>query len=140
MGIFNYAPEGYLVTDNHGIIKEANLAILSLLFINRRELIGKPITTLIPDISQYNFGMQLNWFSGSQQIEVTFHPSKCAPFVFSLSISPQWNAQNETIGLLWLVSDITERKKIEDELRQSKAELSLVLSQTPNLLWTTKQI
>jgi PAS domain S-box-containing protein len=67
------------------------------------------------------------------------HPQGGKPFIASLSISPQCNVQNKTIGLLWLIRDITERKNMEEELKKSKTELSLILEQSPNILWTTNR-
>jgi PAS domain S-box-containing protein len=134
---FNFAPDGYLVTDTDGIIREANQTILSMLSTKQTDVIGKSITSLIPGTSHYDFGMQLNWFSGSQNLEVFLQPSGCKSFYASISIAPQCNVQNKPIGLLWLVRDITERKKIEEALRKSRAELSLILEQTPYILWTT---
>ena len=134
---FNFAPDGYLVTDTNGIIREANHTALSMLSTSRAELLGKPIADLIPEIKQHGFGMQLNWFMGSQILEVNLRPQNCTPFYASVSVSPQCNSQNQTVGLLWLVRDITERKKMEEALRESKTELSLILEQTPYILWTT---
>ncbi len=134
---FNFAPEGYLVTDNEGIIREANQTILSMLSTKQSDLLGKPVTSLAPDIKHYDFGMQLNWFAGSKQMELRLQPLDRPPFYASLSISPQCNIQNKHIGLLWLVRDITGRKKMEDDLLKSRTELSLILEQTPCILWTT---
>ncbi len=47
---FNFAPDGYLVTDTDGIIREANQTILSMLSAKQTDLIGKSITSLIPEI------------------------------------------------------------------------------------------
>lgn len=134
---FNFAPDGYLVTDTDGLIREANQTILSMLSIRQVDLIGKSITSLIPGITYNDFGVQLNWFSGSQNLEVYLQPKDNKPFYASLSIAPQCNVQNKTVGLLWLIRDITERKKIEDALLKSRAELSLILEQIPYILWTT---
>lgn len=135
--LFNFAPDGYLVTDTSGVIREANQTILSMLSARQNDLVGKSIISLIPEIKHYDLGMQLNWFSSSQNLEVHLQPCDREPFYASLSIAPQYNVQNKPIGLLWLVRDITERKKIEEALRDSRAELSLILEQTPYILWTT---
>jgi PAS domain S-box-containing protein len=135
--LFNYAPDGYLVTDTDGTIREANETSLSMLSLSKNQALGKPITTLIPEVRQQDFGMQLNWFSGSQQLEMHLQPQGRAPFFASLSIAPQRNVQNMPIGLLWLFRDITERKEMEEALRKSRAELGLILEQMPCVLWTT---
>ncbi len=79
----------------------------------------------------------MNWFSGSQNLEIFLQPPGHESFYASISIAPQCNVQNKPVGLLWLIRDITERKKIEETLRESRAELSLILEQTPYILWTT---
>ncbi|CAA9401470.1 hypothetical protein AVDCRST_MAG94-5938, partial [uncultured Leptolyngbya sp.] len=41
--LFEFAPDGYLVTDAQGKIQEANLAAARLLNIEQRFLVGKPL-------------------------------------------------------------------------------------------------
>jgi PAS domain S-box-containing protein len=134
---FNFAPDGYLVTDANGIIREANQTAVSILSTTQADLLDKSITTLIPEIQHQDFGMQLNWFAVSYKFEVLLQPRHSAPFYASISVSPQCDIHNRTIGLLWLIRDISERKKMEDDLQKSKTELSLILEQTPYILWTT---
>lgn len=134
---FNFAPDGYLVTDTDGIIREANETILSMLATKPTDLLDKSIVSLMPEIKNNDFGLQLNWFSGSQNLELMLQPRNRGAFYASVSIAPQRNLLNKPIGLLWLVRDITERKKTEEDLRKSRAELSLILEQTPYVLWTT---
>jgi PAS domain S-box-containing protein len=45
--LFNLAPDGYLVTDANGVIREANLAATELLGRSRRSLIGKPVRVFV---------------------------------------------------------------------------------------------
>ncbi len=135
--LFNFAPDGYLVTDSTGVIQEANQTVLVMLSTTRTELLGKPIYDFIPEIKARDFGMQLNWLRGSQILEVNLRPQNCTPFFASLSVSPQCNTENKTVGLLWLIRDISERKKMEEALQKSKNELGLILEQTPCILWTT---
>ena len=133
---FNFAPDGYLVTDSDGIIREANQTILTMLATKPADLVGKPIASLIPEIMNPGSGVQLNWFTGSQHLEVYLRTQGPEPLCASVSISPQCNIQNKPIGLLWLFRDITERKKTEEALLKSKTELSLILEKTPYVLWT----
>jgi PAS domain S-box-containing protein len=137
--LFQYAPDGYLVTDTEGIIQEANQTILSMLSETQKELTGKPITKLIPELQPRDFGLQLNWFSGSQIMEVRLYPRGRTPYFVSISIAPQYNLQNRADGLLWLIRDITAHKNIEEDLRKSHAELNLLLNKIPCILLITDQ-
>ncbi|MEH2245501.1 PAS domain-containing protein [Nostoc sp.] len=45
--LFEFAPDGYLVTDTAGIIQEANYAIANLLSVHQKYLVGKPLIVFI---------------------------------------------------------------------------------------------
>src|ERR1051326_5121470 len=47
--LFEFAPDGYLVTDARGIIREANRAVAALLNVPQRFLAGKPLWTFVND-------------------------------------------------------------------------------------------
>jgi PAS domain S-box-containing protein len=134
---YNFAPDGYLVTDTSGIIEEVNQTFLAMVGLSTKDLLYQPINSIIPELNNREFGVQLNWFSGSQQLEVILQPTNGYPIFTSIHIAPQYNAENQPVGLLWLIRDITQLKKTEEELRKSKAELNLILEKIPCILWTT---
>lgn len=41
--LFEFAPDGYLVTDTNGVIQEANCAVAQLLNVSQKFLVGKPL-------------------------------------------------------------------------------------------------
>ena len=45
--LFNFAPDGYLVTDPDGVIHEANVAATELLGRPRRDLVGQPVRAFV---------------------------------------------------------------------------------------------
>jgi two-component system, cell cycle sensor histidine kinase and response regulator CckA len=45
--LFEFAPDGYLVTDNRGMIREANRAVGAMLNVAPQYLVGKPIDIFI---------------------------------------------------------------------------------------------
>src|SRR5262245_13201877 len=47
--LFDFAPDGYLVTDLHGVIREANFAAASLLGVQRGFLNGMPLVRYLAD-------------------------------------------------------------------------------------------
>ncbi len=48
MILFDFAPDGYLVLDVDGTIREANCAAASLLNISQHYLVGKPLINFVP--------------------------------------------------------------------------------------------
>src|SRR5215813_3934132 len=53
--LFEFAPDGYLVTDMLGVIRETNSNAAKLLHMRRDFLIGKPIIVCVPDSEHVGF-------------------------------------------------------------------------------------
>ncbi len=51
--LFEFAPEGYLVTDTLGVISQANHAIEIMLGVRSERLVGKPLIVFIPENERY---------------------------------------------------------------------------------------
>jgi PAS domain S-box-containing protein len=58
--LFNLAPDGYLVTDANGVIREANVAAAELLGRGRKYLIGKPVRVFVHADAQAAFDRVLD--------------------------------------------------------------------------------
>ena len=57
--LFDFAPDGYLVTDMDGIILEANLSATSLFNVSRSMLISKPIAIFVRNEEHLTFRTRL---------------------------------------------------------------------------------
>lgn len=55
--LFEFAPDGYLVTDVAGTIREANYAAARMLNVERL-LIGKPLTTCMAETARQGYGQR----------------------------------------------------------------------------------
>lgn len=70
--LFDFAPDGYLVTDARGIIQEANCAAERLFGVRRDRLEGKPLIVFIAEGNRSAFSAQLDrlvGFSGQKNDE-----------------------------------------------------------------------
>ena len=129
--LFNFAPDGYLVTDRQGIIQEANRAITNLLAVDRQQLIGKPLNVFVDLHEGQVFWQQLDRLavkanhSPSAQLiqtwELKLKPFRGKTFPAEVSLAAIDNGQEELVGWRWLIRDITQRKQAEAALRQSEA-------------------
>jgi len=58
--LFEFAPDGYLVTDVQGVIQKANRAATVLLNVPPSMLSGKPLALYVPNTERKEFRTQLN--------------------------------------------------------------------------------
>ncbi|KAF3888978.1 MULTISPECIES: PAS domain-containing sensor histidine kinase [Nostocales] len=122
--LFEFAPDGYLVTDARGKIQEANNVAANLLNIAPQFLVGKPLVNFVTREERKNFRIklyqmcQVNWV---QDWEVRLVPRERegtkAPFDASMTVSAIRNEKGELVALRWLLRDITERKQVLERLR-----------------------
>jgi PAS domain S-box-containing protein len=128
--LFEFAPDGYLVTDLRGIIQEANRAAAALLHITPHRLPGKPLLVFVAQEDRQRFLTQLSALQDSPEVhdwEVRLQPRQQPLFPAALSIAPARNAQGQVVGLRWLVRDITAPSSIRDELEQRVQERTAAL-------------
>jgi PAS domain S-box-containing protein len=57
--LFEFAPDGYLITDIEGNVQEANYAASLLLKVPQKYLIGKPLTVFMPEPERRAFWNEL---------------------------------------------------------------------------------
>jgi signal transduction histidine kinase len=93
--LFDFAPDGYVVTDLAGSIQEANLAAAGLIRVRQDFLIHKP---LISYVAQED------------------HPRGAPSFPVAVTASTDQSKPStgaDAVGVRWMLRDITERRKVE---------------------------
>ena len=118
--LFEFAPDGYLVTDVNGKIQEANRAAAMMLNIESRFLVGKPLNVFITQPERqrfYSLLTQLGQVDRIQEWEVRLEPRKGTPLDAALSVTAVRNKEGKRIALRWLLHDITDRKRTEEQQR-----------------------
>ncbi|MEP0902535.1 ATP-binding protein [Nodosilinea sp. FACHB-13] len=123
--LFNFAPDGYLVTDMNGVVQEANHAAVALLNLEQPYLIGKPLVSHVPPAERVSFRTLLNQIVTSHRIEgweLTIQRRKAATITVSTTVEIVKDIEGNGVGLRWQMRDISDRKKAEATLRQLQVE------------------
>jgi PAS domain S-box-containing protein len=133
--LFDFAPDGYIVTNTEGIIQEANHAAVTMLNVTKKFFIGKPLINFVPEEERRAFRSQLNRLRNINRIqdwEIRLQSRYGSIFYCSLSIVTILDSSNNLVGLRWLLRDITIRKQAEEQLRSIQLE-NLQLQETARL-------
>ncbi len=124
--LYDFAPVGYFMLDEQGIINEANFTGASLLGIEKSAVIGSPFSRYIHTAFGDAFYLYVKkvFQSGAKEIcEQRIKKENGASFTAILESTSM--AQQESKGFRMAVIDITSRKKTEDELRDKSDRLAL---------------
>jgi PAS domain S-box-containing protein len=135
---YDFSPAGHFTLDMHGTIVEANLRAVTLLGINRNELIGQSLARFIArsDAGTFQRHCQEVVKTGTRQTcEVhlrTKADASCCVYLESLAVH---NTPGQITHWRTAFLDITERKRAEEELRDSEARLRAVLDNSPGMVF-----
>ena len=116
--LFDLAPVGYLVLDENRIVSDANLTVSTLLGVDRSALIKQPITRFIFSEDQDIFYQHCQELIGKkipQQCELRMNPANKASVWVRLEATITQKFNRDTVYRI-MVSDISERKQIEEKL------------------------
>ncbi|MCX5934333.1 MAG: PAS domain S-box protein [Pseudanabaena sp. LacPavin_0818_WC45_MAG_42_6] len=120
--LFNFAPDGYLVTNASGRIIEANQTILNLLAIGHEAILGQLLASFIDSYHLEFFYKHLNSLLSQNKLEAaeefTIVPLQGKPFPAEIIATKNITADSNSIQLLWIVRNISERKRAKQELLQ----------------------
>ncbi len=125
--LFEFAPDGYVVTDIYGKIEEANQAAHSLFNVSR-SVKGSLLILFVFHEDRYLFRQHLirliQQGLTAKTLELRLQPRNyTAPIFASVRIGIVRNKQGAVSGLRWLLRDVTEQKRLENELRAERAQL-----------------
>jgi PAS domain S-box-containing protein len=123
--LFDFAPDGYLVTDAAGLVQEANRAAANLLSIRQERLVGKPLSVFVHQNDRKQFRTQLNNLQQVQHWEVRLQPRKRASFPAAIAVAAVRDRQGNLVGWRWLLRDISDRQRAEQKIREQAALLDI---------------
>ncbi len=129
--LFNFAPDGYLVTDLTGVIQEANYAAAELLNVRQSYLIGKPLAVFIHQTELPKFCACIGKLQEQQEQKSTeefriFHNHGKTDFPAEMTVALiAGNSEPKKLGLRWLFRDISDRLQAQQKIREQAALLDV---------------
>jgi PAS domain S-box-containing protein len=138
--LFEFAPDGYLVTDAEGTIREANRAAAQLLGNAGRFLQGKPLVLFVAPEDRQAFHSQLTLVLETDRGEpwqVSLSPrGKCeaATVPVSMKVAVIRNQKEAPVGLRWMLRDITSRLQAQEALRRERDFAESLITTAPDIV------
>ncbi|RUT10297.1 hypothetical protein DSM106972_007920 [Dulcicalothrix desertica PCC 7102] len=125
--LFDFAPDGYLVTDLNGKIQEANRACSQLFDIPQQNLTGKLIINFVTLDDRHKLRCQIAKLSKMQkvgEIIICCQKKDGGFFHAALTATSVCNHQGKVTGLRWLIRDITEQQRVKSTQQSCDLDLS----------------
>jgi PAS domain S-box-containing protein len=143
--LFEFAPDGYLVTDPNGIIQESNENAARLLHVRRDFLVGKPLIVYVSQQDHASFRQLLDRLQRGEEIlkwQIEMQPRDLPPVPTALTLSAIREARpsgKSLFAVRWLLRDVTERqtaaREIESQVRRISVlrDINVAITSTLNL-------
>lgn len=150
--LFDFAPDGYLVTDQSGTILEANRAAAAMLEVRQVNLVGKPLVVYIAEDHRLKLYQKLTDLRTEDQrlvqsvyeFETRIQPRKKEPFWALVTVAAgQYGERRDSAEptYLWMIHDISQIKLAQQELKKGRDELEeRVNERTKELVSTNKAL
>lgn len=118
--LFDFAPDGYLITDVNCKILEANRVASQLLTIDKNLVIGKLLIVFVPQEARREFRNKVSYLTKQTQLkdwEINLKNYQGNLFDCEISASTINDNQDNCIGMRWMLRDISVRKQAEEKIR-----------------------
>jgi len=138
LDLFEFAPDGYGVTDMQGVIGEANLALCELLGASScGGIMGKPLAVfVVPEQRQEFRNFVQRVIKDSSNISHAIRPVWQTEFMLNhdppVAVSARCSVTrngNGGVRVLWSLRDATAHRRAEEVLKQSERNLARAVEQ-----------
>ncbi|QHG15374.1 PAS domain-containing protein [Nostoc sp. ATCC 53789] len=124
--LFEFAPDGYLVTNTEGMIQEANHTAARLLNFSKHFLVGKPMMNFVPLGERQQVRCELIQLSESDRVKellVRLQKRHGESFDAALTVTVVRNQQGKAISLRWIMRNISDRQYLESGIVKNDGDL-----------------
>ncbi len=138
--LFDFAPDGYVVTDTRGVLRDVGATAAVLVRTTPELLVGKPFAALVPESRRREFRTFLSQLTkgGTTEHETRIRRNGETTFPASLRVSYTLDPDGRVEGLRWLVRDMSEREHAE-ALRAREAWYRRIESASPVGMYVTDE-
>lgn len=138
LDLFEFAPVGYLTLNTEGLITEINFSGATLLGLERKRLLLQPFSRYIAPkfVDSYHLKMSRVCQQVKQSCELQIDRndgSLCYVYVEAVPLEVKRGAMLTRITL----TDITERKRVEDALKESEYRWKFIIEGSGDGVWDT---
>jgi PAS domain S-box-containing protein len=131
--VIEFAPDAFVLADMQGRIVRINHQAELLFGYNRRDLLGQPLETLAPELQRFTHEGYRNAYVSQPQRSRSAISANClrkdgTEFPGEINLNPLKTVQG--LLLMAVVRDVSERKKAEAELKESRQKLRELAAQT----------
>ncbi|WP_300522007.1 PAS domain-containing protein [Aminiphilus sp.] len=135
--ILDAMPSPVFFKDLQGVYRECNAAFCAFLGRSREEILGATVFDVAPAERAevyHRADLDLLARGGDQRYETTvpYRDGSCH-ILFSKAVVR--DGEGKPLGLVGIMTDVTERKRAEDVLRSREAYLRAVFDNVPHVLW-----
>ena len=112
--LFVLSPEGHIITDGAGVIREVNRGAAALLNMPADYVVGKPLAVFVDVSDRRAFRVRLyraHHDLAEEGWTVTIHPRDAEPTRAFFAVSPLFDATGIVTGLRWLVRDVSNQRE-----------------------------
>ncbi len=129
--LFEFAPDGYLVTDQQGKILAANRAVSAMLNLSQTHLVNKVMTVFVVEADRRAFRRDLLLLQELERLSERFvrlQPRENPAFEAAMTVTSIYSTAGEVTGWRWLIRDISERRQLEEA--RVRAQLGEIINQS----------
>jgi PAS domain S-box-containing protein len=133
------AREGIITADQQENITFVNKAFAEIVGYEESELLGLSTATFLDEEGRKKIAeeTELRKKGATSRYELTMYRKNGEPRIVQLSASPLWNEDGGYAGSSGIVTDITERRKMEEALRESEEKTRNILQSSPDAIAVT---